>query len=437
MFTMFQIFTGDGWSDIMRTLCRDSHSIDLDVAMFFVSYIFIAGIVLFNVVVAVLLDEFIKFIGEEKAREEAARDAIRQKGRLSGCLDPLTKTLVLFEDEDDLRRKIHKIFIHLDNDDSGDVCYEELCHGLRYMTLTDPDSLEVTYGIHVTYDDFEILTENGELLGSNGDFNQEQFTQMMIGELKRFAQRHLTNSVVLSSSREFLPTVMMNKMSALTNMHSIVQVQDDCKQMQKALAALNLEMSAVKQTLELEMTQLHEALSTVTSLLQKMNARSQNALQDWSSESTERLTHRKKKKGQQKRGQEIERVDGSSLLAVEPPCSFHEVSPGRGRRESKQSVVDRRAAPVSAHVPSVLEDKAQDVEVSAKPAEVKDCRHLATPVDAKGEQSVPVGLDQEIYEGLHNFFHTVHRNIHDLKDDVKDQMVSPSLTKVFNCKKLT
>jgi hypothetical protein len=51
---MFQVFTGDGWSDLARSLFVNSEVIDLDVSLFFVSYIFIAGIVLFNVVVAVL-----------------------------------------------------------------------------------------------------------------------------------------------------------------------------------------------------------------------------------------------------------------------------------------------------------------------------------------------------------------------------------------------
>jgi len=145
MYTMFQVFTGDGWSDVTRTLFKDQDAqrkvVDMDVAVFFgsgcfisaslclpvpvcvwifvfkhqwffvlkfvfiaVSYVFIAGIILFNVVVAgvfetvcfcvrenafgrhcvcscshathalplpalcltVLLDEFIKFIAFEK-----------------------------------------------------------------------------------------------------------------------------------------------------------------------------------------------------------------------------------------------------------------------------------------------------------------------------------------------------------------------------------
>ena len=58
------------------------------------SYIFIAGIVLFNVVVAVLLGEFIKFIGFEKDREAAEREAELDKMRVTGCLDPSTRTLI-------------------------------------------------------------------------------------------------------------------------------------------------------------------------------------------------------------------------------------------------------------------------------------------------------------------------------------------------------
>jgi hypothetical protein len=40
---MFQVFTGDGWSDISRTLFVEAEHIDIDVALFFVTYILIVG----------------------------------------------------------------------------------------------------------------------------------------------------------------------------------------------------------------------------------------------------------------------------------------------------------------------------------------------------------------------------------------------------------
>ena len=46
------------------------------------------------VVVAVLLDEFISFIAREKEAAERLRAAELEKMRITGCLDPLTKTLV-------------------------------------------------------------------------------------------------------------------------------------------------------------------------------------------------------------------------------------------------------------------------------------------------------------------------------------------------------
>lgn len=95
---MFQVFTGDvgQTSHLLSSLKPINPPCPL-----FVSCIFIAGIVLLNVVVAVLsslslakpinlmLHEFIKFIGFEKDREAAEREARREKMRVTGCLDPL------------------------------------------------------------------------------------------------------------------------------------------------------------------------------------------------------------------------------------------------------------------------------------------------------------------------------------------------------------
>ena len=225
MFTMFQVFTGDGWSDISRTLFVEAEHIDLSVAIFFVSYIFIAGIVLFNVVVAVLLDEFIKFLSLEKDREAATREAELEKMRVTGCLDPLTKTLVLFEDQKELESMIHGIYHRLDTDDSGGLNFEEFREGLKHMTLKDETSqmrCGPTDGIHITPDDFEILTDSGRLLGPNGEFNRQQFTSMMLGELQRYSRRHIKNSVVLSENK-----VPMNEYSVAYNFASIAGEPSD------------------------------------------------------------------------------------------------------------------------------------------------------------------------------------------------------------------
>lgn len=150
---------------------------------------------------------------------------------------------MIFGDEDDLRKKIQKIFIHLDN---------------RRCMLRGIVPWAKVY-----------------------DINRPRFFR---GHLRNFDRKWKASGL----ERRF-PSGAIHANDD-RRIEAVCSTPSHCKQMQKALPALNLEMSAVKQTLELEMTQLHEALSTVTSLLQKMNARSQNALQDLSSESTDSQT---------------------------------------------------------------------------------------------------------------------------------------------------
>jgi hypothetical protein len=131
-----------------------SGGIAADVAIFFVSYIFLCSVIMLNVVVAVLLDEFVSYIAREKDRKYREHQAelekvsrprppflflapllhpflhlsgslYRRKAetdkavsvvvvvyvqmRITGCLDPLTKTLIDFDDEQDLVNKIDSI----------------------------------------------------------------------------------------------------------------------------------------------------------------------------------------------------------------------------------------------------------------------------------------------------------------------------------------
>jgi hypothetical protein len=50
---------------------------------------------------------------------------------------------------------------------------------------------------------------------------------MMMGELKRYSQRQLRNAVLLIRSQEFIPTIMLSKLTKLANKQSIVKVDQD------------------------------------------------------------------------------------------------------------------------------------------------------------------------------------------------------------------
>ena len=73
LFTLFQVATGDAWASIVtRGLLALARAADLPysvgfVMAFFVSYVLVVGLVLMNIVVAVLLDEFISTVAREKA----------------------------------------------------------------------------------------------------------------------------------------------------------------------------------------------------------------------------------------------------------------------------------------------------------------------------------------------------------------------------------
>jgi len=65
------------------------------VAFFFISYVLINSVMLLNVVVAVLLDEFISSVSREKEEDEKRERIERNKKKVSGFLDALTGTCLL------------------------------------------------------------------------------------------------------------------------------------------------------------------------------------------------------------------------------------------------------------------------------------------------------------------------------------------------------
>ena len=160
----------------------------------------------------------------------------RDKRKLRGPLDPLTETLLSFEDEDALEAKIADIYGLLDEDESGGLNFEEFRDGVK--RLSDK--------IHLTQDDFgiracmhtyfhtytvhafvracllpshaclhtcpDIITENGKHLGPTAEFNSVQFQDMMKGELWRYSRRELANVLEVSGDEQFRSTILMLKL---------------------------------------------------------------------------------------------------------------------------------------------------------------------------------------------------------------------------------
>ena len=151
-------------------------------------------------------DEFITSIAEEK--EQLARDArrLRDQRRCRGVLDPVTSSLCDFQDVGDLCAKIDQLYERLDVDSNGGLDFDELQQGIRRL----PGGAKA----HITRDDFDVITQHGQMLGPGGEFDKFQFQDMMFGELLRYAHREVMN-VLQDSEKE-----LTRKSPLQTRMHT-------------------------------------------------------------------------------------------------------------------------------------------------------------------------------------------------------------------------
>jgi hypothetical protein len=119
-------------------------------------------------------------------------------------LDAVTANLTSFRNAEDLCLKIDTIYRQLDSDGGGELSFEEFKAGLK----TIPGMAK----IHMTAEDFEIITEKGKHLGEEGTFNLQQFHGMMNTELNLYIFRGLCNVLKESDNVEFKQIVLMLKM---------------------------------------------------------------------------------------------------------------------------------------------------------------------------------------------------------------------------------
>jgi voltage-gated sodium channel len=102
LFSMHQVVTGDSWaSGVVRSLFDTNEEgvvvTDANIALFFVSYFIISNVLLLNVVIAVLLDEFIANVQRELEEREAKAEAEAAKRLVTGVLDPITENLIEYQ----------------------------------------------------------------------------------------------------------------------------------------------------------------------------------------------------------------------------------------------------------------------------------------------------------------------------------------------------
>jgi hypothetical protein len=116
----------------------------------------------------VLLDEFVATVTRKKEAQVQLEAQERERRKIRGCLDLLSQKLVTADDEEDLEAKIALVYDKLDEDGSDGLNFEQFVDGMK----------RILKHVHVSRDDFAIVTENGRHLDKSGEFNAARFTQV-------------------------------------------------------------------------------------------------------------------------------------------------------------------------------------------------------------------------------------------------------------------
>ena len=180
--------------------------------------------------------EFISAITREKEENERLFALSERKKKVSGVLDPLTRSLKNYEDQEDLIQKIDHMYSRLDIDGSGGACLScpltcaltlrsaarqvrrvcvecvsERCNArTQHVTVRAHEDLHTLAQTHakglnyeefrtaiktfpgasnvnLTHEEYEIITDGGALLDEDGEFDSARFREMMQRELWRCA----------------------------------------------------------------------------------------------------------------------------------------------------------------------------------------------------------------------------------------------------------
>ena len=266
LFSLFQVATGDSWASVLTHDLVHAGS-DISPAVirtFFVSFVLIVGIVLFNVVVAVLLDEFLTTVSE--AKREMAMAKIETKASKSGLidewskdgpLDPLINGLLMVAREDDLLQRIRRIYQRMDSDGSDGLTLEELNDGLKQFEFGAQRK------VWLSHEDFDYLTEHGKFLNADGEMTCAGFEQMVVTQMRLYTNKKIVRvmSRMEDEDRDSEQYIQLLALRTLTgNTHALMQQSAAQHEAQNArISQLGEQVSAMAGQMA-EMTRLLETM---------------------------------------------------------------------------------------------------------------------------------------------------------------------------------
>ena len=153
-FSLLQMATGDSWaSAITRSFRSDKDgSVSKGAIAFFSSYVIIVGVVLMNVVVAVLLEEFLNALKYQETDAAIVSKASSHNARPT--LEGLMSKFVNFKSPVDLDAHIQEVFEIIDADGTNSISCDAVNEGLQRLNLSPPvhitgeNALSLTLRVH-------------------------------------------------------------------------------------------------------------------------------------------------------------------------------------------------------------------------------------------------------------------------------------------------
>ena len=207
-YVLLGVATGENWTTFVNTLTKVEGEHDWQVVLFFVSYIFLVGIVAINIIVAVLLEGFMSSMSRHDATKRIADEA-REHHRCSGALDPLLATLANFTSPQHFKSQLDLIFTLFDVDDNGSLDFDEMKGGIQKLGY-DPIIL-------MSHEDWDAFTLQGLLENEDGEVDHGSFELAMRFQLAEYSQRLLANKMLqaIRGENEFAPILFAMKMAIM------------------------------------------------------------------------------------------------------------------------------------------------------------------------------------------------------------------------------
>jgi len=204
LLSMFQVMTGDAWATEVMKSTMPEGAMDPTSILFFVSFMLVGNLVLINIVIAVLLDEFLTTLS--RSREETIRAAGLERS-IAEChvLDPLLEVLSQYRSRADLRQSIVALFERMDCDGSGYVNFDEMTQMLSKQLMNIYFSQEDWDEICVQH----IANHDGH---PRYALSPSEFERMIMHQLKLYHFRHINRAIVGGENTENISLLVLKWM---------------------------------------------------------------------------------------------------------------------------------------------------------------------------------------------------------------------------------